>query len=67
MPRSVDGPNLDRNNEWEYQPMSVKVGDLLTGGDVVGIVTETGLAKKRHIMVPANVHSRLASVNPAGH
>lgn len=46
VPRGIDVPNLDRDKEWPFEPAALKVGDLVTGGDVVGIVKENGLFKK---------------------
>merc|ERR1719222_999937 len=45
VPRGVDVPNLDRDKQWDYSPLNVKVGDLVTGGDIVGIIAENGLFK----------------------
>merc|ERR1739844_768357 len=46
VPRGVDVPNLDRDKEWEFTPAGSKVGDLVSGGDIVGQVKENGLFKK---------------------
>ena len=35
VPRGVDVPNLDREKQWDFTPENVKVGDLVTGGDIV--------------------------------
>lgn len=66
VPRGIDVPNLDRDKEWPFEPLALKVGDLVTGGDVVGIVKENGLFKKHSIMVPPNVNGRVKSVKPKG-
>mmetsp|Transcript_64432 Transcript_64432/g.153729 ORF Transcript_64432/g.153729 Transcript_64432/m.153729 type:complete len:606 (+) Transcript_64432:114-1931(+) len=66
VPRGVDVPNLDRDIKWDYTPGTVKVGDLVTAGDVVGSVKENGLFKKHYIMVPPNVQGKVKSVKPAG-
>jgi len=66
VPRGVDVPNLDRDKQWEYTPLNVKVGDLVSGGDVIGNVKENGLFKKHSIMVPPNVTGRVKKVLPAG-
>jgi len=66
VPRGVDVPNLDRDKQWEYSPLNVKVGDLVSGGDVIGNVKENGLFKKHSIMVPPNVTGRVKKVLPAG-
>eukprot|EP00930_Biecheleria_cincta_P056739 TRINITY_DN427_c0_g1_i4.p1 TRINITY_DN427_c0_g1~~TRINITY_DN427_c0_g1_i4.p1 ORF type:complete len:627 (-),score=120.25 TRINITY_DN427_c0_g1_i4:110-1924(-) len=66
IPRGVDVPNLDRDIKWEYTPQNVKVGDLVSGGDIVGTVRENGLFKKHHIMVPPHMSGRVKKVMPAG-
>jgi V-type H+-transporting ATPase subunit A len=66
IPRGVDVPNLDRDCLWDYTPKNIKVGDLVTGGDVVGTVAENGLFKFHAIMVPPGVSGRVKKVAPAG-
>merc|ERR1712137_636466 len=66
VPRGVDVPNLDREKQWDYSPQNVKVGDLVTGGDIVGIIAENGLFKKHYVMVPPDVSGRVKKVLPAG-
>merc|ERR1712232_1302902 len=66
VPRGVDVPNLDREKQWDYSPQNVKVGDLVTGGDIVGIIAENGLFKKHYVMVPPDVNGRGKKVLPAG-
>eukprot|EP00929_Paragymnodinium_shiwhaense_P025510 TRINITY_DN1540_c0_g1_i8.p2 TRINITY_DN1540_c0_g1~~TRINITY_DN1540_c0_g1_i8.p2 ORF type:complete len:607 (-),score=181.41 TRINITY_DN1540_c0_g1_i8:165-1985(-) len=66
VPRGVDVPNLDRDTLWEFTPQNVKVGDLVSGGDVVGNVKENSLFSKHTIMVPPNVSGRVKKVMPAG-
>merc|ERR1712137_1181318 len=66
VPRGVDVPNLGREKQWDYSPQNVKVGDLVTGGDIVGIIAENGLFKKHYVMVPPDVSGRVKKVLPAG-
>merc|ERR1711988_965789 len=66
VPRGVDVSNLDREKQWDYTPQNVKVGDLVTGGDIVGIIAENGLFKKHYVMVPPDVSGRVKKVLPAG-
>lgn len=42
VPRGVDVPALDITKEWEFQPTR-KVGELVTGGDIIGHVQENTL------------------------
>jgi len=67
VPRGVDVPNLDREKKWQFTPVAnIKVGSLVTGGDVVGIVRENGLFKEHKIMVPPNVQGKVKKQLPAG-
>jgi len=66
VPRGVDVPNLDRDKKWAYQPKNLRVGDLVTGGDIVGVVKENGLFREHFIMVPPNVSGRISAMKPAG-
>merc|ERR1711988_1050612 len=66
VPRGVDVSNLDREKQWDFTPQNVKVGDLVTGGDIVGIIAENGLFKKHFVMVPPDVSGRVKKVLPAG-
>merc|ERR1712113_728975 len=67
IPRGIDVPNLDRSKEWEYTPAgNVRVGDIVTGGDVVGVVRENGLFKKHNIMVHPKINGKVTKVLPAG-
>ncbi len=44
---------LPRDKKWQFSP-KVKVGDVVSGGDIIGIVPETHLIEHR-IMVPAGI------------
>jgi len=66
VPRGVDIPNLDREKEWDFTPMHVKEGDLVTQGDIVGTVNENGLFKNHYIMVPPDVNGRVKNLKPKG-
>jgi len=67
VPRGVDVPNLDRDLTWEYTPTgNIRVGSLVTGGDIVGIVRENGLFKKHYVMVHPKTSGKVTKVLPAG-
>jgi len=66
IPRGIDVPNLDRDREWEFTPQNIKVGDLVTGGDIIGVVRENGLFKKHLIMVNPKASGKVKKVLPAG-
>ena len=48
--RGIDVPKLNREKKWEFVPVA-KVGDKVTGGDILGTVQETP-AVLHKIMVP---------------
>jgi len=66
VPRGVDVPNLDREKTWEFKPENVKVGDLVSGGQIVGVVRENGLFRKHWVMVHPRSEGRVTKVLPAG-
>jgi len=67
IPRGVDVPNLDRDRKWDYTPSgTVRVGDLVTGGDIIGNVRENGLFKKHSVMVHPKISGKVTKVLPAG-
>ena len=51
--RGVEVPALTREKKWSYTPVA-KVGDAVTGGDVLGTVPETSVVLHK-IMVPNGV------------
>ena len=56
----LDYPSLDHEKLWFFEPKA-KIGDLLEGGDVLGVVQETEAITHR-IMVPPYVKGRLTSL-----
>ena len=67
VPRGVDIPSLDQHKEWEFTPNSkFKVGDVVTGGDVVGFVFENDLFAEHRIMLPPKIYGRVKEIMPKG-
>lgn len=58
--RGVEMPGLDRDKKWHFTP-SVKVGDEVEAGDVIGTVQETTVVLHK-IMVPPGVKGRVKSI-----
>jgi V/A-type H+-transporting ATPase subunit A len=58
--RGIDVPGLDREKMWEFNP-SVKAGDRVTGGDLIGTVQETTLVEHR-IMVPPGMKGEVLRI-----
>lgn len=58
--RGVEVEALDREKRWEFTAC-VKVGDKVTGGDVLGTVPETPSVLHK-IMVPPNLSGTIAAI-----
>lgn len=58
--RGTDMPGLDREKDWEFVP-SVKVGEEVSGGDILGRVQETPVVEHR-VMVPPGVGGRVVEI-----
>ena len=58
--RGTDVPALNRSKKWDFVP-TAKVGDKLSGGDVIGTVQETS-AISHKLMVPPKMSGTLLSV-----
>lgn len=65
IPKGVQVRSLNPTKQWDYTPR-VKVGDLVTGGDILGTVIENSLMSNHSIMVPPNVQGRVTNVEPSG-
>lgn len=62
IPRGVDVTSLDHKKKWHFYPVdNMKVGDLVSGGDIIGRVPENRLLKNHYIMIPPNVAGRVKS------
>ncbi len=58
--RGVEVPSLDHNKKWHFKP-TVKVGDKVQSGDIIGTVQETN-AVLHKIMVPNNLGGTVKSI-----
>lgn len=59
--RGVEVPSLKRDLIWEFNA-TAKVGDQVTGGDVIGTVQETPIVLHK-IMIPVKVTGKIKSIN----
>lgn len=67
VPRGVDVPCLDQHKEWSYTPNpTIKVGDYVSGGDVLGFVYENDIFTEHKIMVPPKLRGKVAEIMPRG-
>ena len=58
--RGVEVPSLDREKKWHFVP-SVKAGDTVTAGDILGTVQETHIVNQK-IMVPFGDDGTIKSI-----
>ncbi|CDI84068.1 vacuolar ATP synthase catalytic subunit A, putative [Eimeria acervulina] len=67
IPKGCDASPLDVNKKWMYTPAdNIKVGDIITGGDVLGAVFENNLFKNHKILVPPKQKGRITYIAPPG-
>ncbi|HQB31117.1 MAG TPA: V-type ATP synthase subunit A [Syntrophales bacterium] len=59
--RGIRTDALDRNKKWEFNP-TVKAGDTVQEGDIIGTVPETGLIEHR-IMVPIGRGGKILEIH----
>ncbi|MFH1779777.1 MAG: V-type ATP synthase subunit A [Candidatus Micrarchaeota archaeon] len=57
--RGIDVPALDRKKKWDFKP-TVKAGDTVVQGDIIGTVQETNIVHK--ILVPAGIEGKVDSI-----
>ncbi|MGB9597482.1 MAG: LAGLIDADG family homing endonuclease, partial [Candidatus Poribacteria bacterium] len=61
IPRGIEVPGLDRKAVWHFVP-TVKVGDKVIGGDIIGTVQETTIVNHK-ILVPPNIEGEIIEIN----
>ncbi|WP_457751465.1 ATP synthase subunit A [Thermococcus sp.] len=62
--RGLTAPALPRDKKWHFTP-TVKVGDKVTGGDILGVVPETNIIEHK-ILVPPGVEGEVVEVVEEG-
>lgn len=58
--KGISEPSLDRDKEWQFNP-SLKAGDFVIPGDIIGTVDETELICHK-IMVPNGIKGEIISI-----
>lgn len=51
IPRGINTNALDRNVKWDFDPINVKTGDHISGGDIYGKVYENSLVSEHKILM----------------
>lgn len=59
--RGIEVTSLDREKKWNFKP-SVKPGDKVQEGDIIGLVDETRLIVHR-VMVPLGIEGTVTEIN----
>lgn len=52
IPRGVNTPALSVTAEWDFQPVGIKIGSHVTGGDIYGTVFENRMVKHKMMLPP---------------
>lgn len=63
--RGIEVTSIDHDKEWDFKP-SVKAGDRVIAGDVIGTVDETKLIVHK-IMVPVGIEGTITEINSGMH
>lgn len=66
LPRGVDVFSLDRDKQWDWNPSDLKVGDIISGGDIIGYCYENALFKQHKILIPPKGKGRIKEIMEAG-
>jgi len=67
IPRGVNVPNLDRDKRWRFTASNdFRVGDQVSGGDVIGLVFENDIITEHKILVPPNVAGKIKKITGSG-
>lgn len=61
IPLGIDVPKLDRNRKWKFESR-VKKGDIITGGDILGVVAETSVVEHR-VMLPPQLQGEVTWIH----
>jgi V-type (H+)-ATPase V1 A subunit len=66
IPRGIAIPALDREKQWDFNPVNLKVGDHITGGDIFGSVWENSLLDDHKIMLPPKARGTITHIAEKG-
>ncbi|OZJ03283.1 V-type proton ATPase catalytic subunit A [Bifiguratus adelaidae] len=66
IPRGIATPALDKTISWDFDPISFKIGDHITGGDIYGHVYENSLLNSHAIMLPPRARGTITHIAEKG-
>lgn len=65
IPRGIELPCLDQDKLWEFTPnKNIKVGSMISGGDILGYVNENTLFQDHKIMADPKVQGKVVEIFP---
>lgn len=65
IPRGIAAEALSKTKQWEFHPEKFKVGDHVTGGDIIGTVPENNLIIHK-VMLPPNAMGVITHIAEQG-
>ncbi|KAH8377688.1 hypothetical protein KR093_006636, partial [Drosophila rubida] len=65
VPKGVNVKSLSRSIEYAFVPGKIRIGDLITGGDIYGYVQENSMVEHRLMLAP-RYQGRITWIAPAG-
>lgn len=67
IPKGVDVLPLDQKKLWAFKPdPKIRVGSMVTGGDIIGVCFENNLFDEHRIILPPRARGRVTSIAPEG-
>ncbi|VEU34205.1 unnamed protein product [Pseudo-nitzschia multistriata] len=66
VPKGVDVPCLSREKRWTFTPGSIKEGQPISGGDLVGTVYENEIIDQHKILCPPNIYGTVSKIFTTG-
>eukprot|EP00586_Coscinodiscus_wailesii_P012057 CAMPEP_0172496008 /NCGR_PEP_ID=MMETSP1066-20121228/79815_1 /TAXON_ID=671091 /ORGANISM="Coscinodiscus wailesii, Strain CCMP2513" /LENGTH=622 /DNA_ID=CAMNT_0013268055 /DNA_START=46 /DNA_END=1914 /DNA_ORIENTATION=+ len=66
VPKGVDVPCLTREKRWTFTPNTIREGQPVAGGDVIGVVYENELIDNHKILCPPNVYGTVSKIHTTG-
>ncbi|XP_064607674.1 LOW QUALITY PROTEIN: V-type proton ATPase catalytic subunit A-like [Liolophura sinensis] len=65
IPKGINTPALDKAKQWEFEPLNIKMGSHVTGGDIYGTVYENILVRHK-IMLPPKAKGKVTYIAEPG-
>ncbi|KAK8801127.1 hypothetical protein WA158_001897 [Blastocystis sp. Blastoise] len=63
IPKGIDVRSLNNTKKWLYRSLNFKEGDIISGGDIFGVVEENKLMPKHFVMCPPNIKVKIWDCN----